>query len=99
MNTPQESFHSEQEKWKCEIEEMFHELRCKEKVIFYETNNNNEILFMLYSGVILQYCTCCNVLTSINILFIILLCNMKWLLRSYYFTTCNSKVSNLSHCL
>lgn len=32
MNTPQESFHSEQEKWKCEIEEMFHELRCKEKV-------------------------------------------------------------------
>ncbi|XP_015926880.1 mitogen-activated protein kinase kinase kinase 11 [Parasteatoda tepidariorum] len=31
MNTPHESFHSEQEKWKCEIQEMFHELRLKEK--------------------------------------------------------------------
>lgn len=31
MSTPQESFHSWQKKWKCEIEEMFHDLRCKEK--------------------------------------------------------------------
>lgn len=41
MNTPQESFHSEQEKWKCEIEEMFHELRCKEKV------SNKVCLFLI----------------------------------------------------
>lgn len=32
MNTPQESFHTLQEDWKHEIAEMFHELRCKEKV-------------------------------------------------------------------
>lgn len=34
MNTPQESFHTLQEDWRHEIAEMFHELRCKEKVYF-----------------------------------------------------------------
>lgn len=43
MNTPQESFHTLQEDWKHEIAEMFHELRCKEKVqsIFVLVTINN----------------------------------------------------------
>lgn len=32
MTTPQESFHTMQEDWRQEIEEMFNELRSKEKV-------------------------------------------------------------------
>lgn len=32
MTTPQESFHTMQEDWRLEIEEMFNELRLKEKV-------------------------------------------------------------------
>ncbi|XP_014667455.1 PREDICTED: mitogen-activated protein kinase kinase kinase 9-like [Priapulus caudatus] len=30
MNTPQDSFHMMQDDWKLEIEDMFHELKCKE---------------------------------------------------------------------
>lgn len=32
MNTPQESFHTMQEDWRQEIEQMFDELRSREKV-------------------------------------------------------------------
>jgi len=32
MSTPQDSFHTLQEDWRLEIEEMFDELRSREKV-------------------------------------------------------------------
>ncbi len=34
VNTPQDSFHTMQEDWRLEIEEMFVELRAKEQVMF-----------------------------------------------------------------
>ena len=44
MTTPQESFHTMQEDWRQEIEEMFNELRSKEKVVLQEFHFINSIV-------------------------------------------------------
>jgi hypothetical protein len=53
MTTPQDSFHSLQEDWRLEIEEMFDELRIREKVTMFYMELNYDSASRPYNSILI----------------------------------------------